>query len=311
MVDEGITYKDKPGYLPNTMVRVLTIKDVNLPPERGIPVNVSTVPQRSPFRYPGGKSWLVPYIRLWLCAQPQTPRLLVEPFAGGGIVTLTAIAENLVENAVMVELDECVASVWETVLNGHGLWLANRISSFELTPESVATELARSPRAARTLAFRTILLNRVRRGGILAPGAGLLKNGEGGKGLGSRWYPETLKKRIESIVEVKDRIEFVKGDGIQALREYKRHASTVFFIDPPYVAANKNRLYTHGTVDHEAIFAAAAELEGDFLMTYDATDVAVKLAEKHGFDTDTVIMRSTNHSRMQELLIGRDLGWVL
>jgi len=25
----------------------------------------SSVPQRSPFRYPGGKTWLVPYIRDW------------------------------------------------------------------------------------------------------------------------------------------------------------------------------------------------------------------------------------------------------
>ena len=29
-------------------------------------VNVASVPQRSPFRYPGGNTWLVPYVRLWL-----------------------------------------------------------------------------------------------------------------------------------------------------------------------------------------------------------------------------------------------------
>jgi len=38
--------------------------------------------------------------------------------------------------------------------------------------------------------------NRVNRGGILAPGAGMIKQGEKGKGLKSRWYPETLKRRI-------------------------------------------------------------------------------------------------------------------
>ena len=29
-------------------------------------VNVATVPHRSPFRYPGGKTWLVPFIRHWV-----------------------------------------------------------------------------------------------------------------------------------------------------------------------------------------------------------------------------------------------------
>src|SRR3954453_16467871 len=47
------------------------------------PVNVASVPQRSPFRYPGGKTWLVPYIRSWLTSKKAVPCILVEPFAGG------------------------------------------------------------------------------------------------------------------------------------------------------------------------------------------------------------------------------------
>jgi DNA adenine methylase len=45
-------------------------------------VNVASVPQRSPFRYPGGKTWLVPYVRLWLFSITPPPRELIEPFAG-------------------------------------------------------------------------------------------------------------------------------------------------------------------------------------------------------------------------------------
>jgi DNA adenine methylase len=46
-------------------------------------VNVASVPQRSPFRYPGGKTWAIPIIKKWL-KQTGTPvPLLVEPFAGG------------------------------------------------------------------------------------------------------------------------------------------------------------------------------------------------------------------------------------
>src|SRR3989344_8405825 len=69
-------------------------------------VNVASVPQRSPFRYPGGKTWLVPTFRKWIkCFNPKDV-LLIEPFAGGGIVSLTAAFENLAKKIIMVELDE-------------------------------------------------------------------------------------------------------------------------------------------------------------------------------------------------------------
>ena len=55
-------------------------------------VNVATVPQRSPLRYPGGKTWLVPHIREWL--RQTTPDIIIEPFAGGAIVSLTAVREG-------------------------------------------------------------------------------------------------------------------------------------------------------------------------------------------------------------------------
>src|SRR5579885_1348916 len=82
-------------------------------------VNVASVPQRSPFRYPGGKTWLVPYVRRWLLStQHLHPRtLFIEPFAGGGIISLTVVAERLAEHVVMVELDADVAAVWQTALD--------------------------------------------------------------------------------------------------------------------------------------------------------------------------------------------------
>jgi DNA adenine methylase len=49
-------------------------------------VNVASVPKRSPFRYPGGKTWLVPLARKWWKSLERKPKLLIEPFAGGGII---------------------------------------------------------------------------------------------------------------------------------------------------------------------------------------------------------------------------------
>ena len=81
-------------------------------PTSPIPIpNVAQVPQRSPLRYPGGKTWLVPHIRAWFAAI-EAPQLLIEPFAGGGIASLTAVMENLVPRCLMVELDQDVAAFW-------------------------------------------------------------------------------------------------------------------------------------------------------------------------------------------------------
>jgi DNA adenine methylase len=54
-----------------------------------------------------------------------------------------------------------------------------------------------------SLVFATIIKNRVNRGGILANGASFIKNGENGKGITSRWYSETLRRRILDIAQVK------------------------------------------------------------------------------------------------------------
>lgn len=51
--------------------------------DKKTPTNVAQVRQLSPFRYPGGKTWLVPEVRKWLTASKAKPSVFVEPFAGG------------------------------------------------------------------------------------------------------------------------------------------------------------------------------------------------------------------------------------
>ncbi len=276
-------------------------------------VNVASAPQRSPFRYAGGKTWLIPRIRQWLASVQPKPRHLVEPFAGGAIVGLTAAAEGLAEKVTLVELDADVAAVWETIIAGDGLALGQRIVDFDLTLEHVQAELAARPVSVADRAFATIVKNRVNRGGILAKATGLIKVGENGKGLASRWYPETLDRRIREIVAMRDRLAFIQGDGLAVLREYAEERAAVFFIDPPYTASAKragSRLYTHSVIDHEELFRVAASLRGDFLMTYDNADEVRHLARRHDLDTALVPMKNTHHAEMNELLVGRNLDWV-
>lgn len=272
------------------------------------PVNVASVPQRSPFRYPGGKTWFIPYLRDWLQSKSKLPTRFIEPFAGGAIVSLSVAFERLAKHAVFAELDPGVAAVWRVVLNGQAEWLAKEIRGFELTLETVRKILDAPAETVREKAFQTILRNRVQRGGIMAPGAGLAKTGENGRGLLSRWYPETLARRIREINHLKDRLTFVEGDGFALLEEQKADKDAVFFIDPPYTLAAR-RLYTKWQIDHRRLFTAMRACKGDFLMTYDNTPEIAALAAEFGFQARPVAMKNTHHAKMTELLIGRDLRW--
>jgi DNA adenine methylase len=251
-------------------------------------------------------------IRDWIGSLSTKPELFIEPFAGGGIIGLTIAAERMADKVLMVELDGQISSVWKTILSKEAEWLAEKIMTFSLTPASAAKTLSKRPTTLREKAFQTILKNRIYHGGILANGSGMIKYGENGKGIQSRWYPETLSTRILEIASMRERITFVEGDGMETMRKYAKRTNAVFFIDPPYTAGGKRagvRLYTHNDLDHRKLFKITRSVAGEFLMTYDNADAVSTLAKLHKFETAVISMKNTHHAKMSELLIGKNLDW--
>lgn len=271
-------------------------------------INVAQVKQLSPFRYPGGKTWLVPYFKNWISSLPSKPKVLIEPFAGGGIISLTAAYCGLVDKCIMIEKDESVAAVWSTIFYGDYQWLINRILSFNLTPDSAREVINAETDAMEELAFKTILRNRVNHGGILAPGSGLLKSGENGKGITSRWYPETITKRIATIAQIKDKFEFHQGNAFDFIEKYINSPAAAFFVDPPYTASLKKagrRLYQYYDINHGSLFSLLSKTSNPFMLTYDFDQNVIEMAEQYKFDFTKVPMKGTHHSVRYELLITR------
>jgi DNA adenine methylase len=232
----------------------------------------------------------------------------MEPFAGGGMVSLTAAFESLAEKVLMVELDREVAAVWEVIVNGDHNWLANEIYSFDLTPEKANSILQKEDKMIKDQAFSTILKNRIYHGGIITKGSGLIKNGENGKGIKSRWYPKTLRDRIVAIGHVKSKMKFVTGDAFDEMEKIESDKDSYSFIDPPYTIAGK-RLYTHFEIDHDALFALTAKLKGKFMLTYDDTEEIRGLAEKYKLDFRTIPMKTTHHIQKNEIIISDNFDW--
>ncbi|TDE08064.1 DNA adenine methylase [Dyadobacter psychrotolerans] len=271
-------------------------------------VNVASVPQRSPFRYPGGKTWLIPTVRKWLKQDKKPIPLMIEPFAGGGIVSLTAAFENLAEKVIMTELDPEISAVWETIFSDDNQWLADKILHFNLSIETAKAALEIDIKQVRDIGFNTILKNRICHGGIITKGAGFLKNGENGKGIASRWYAKTLYDRITAIQQIIKKVEYKSYDAFQILEDYRDCSDCYFFIDPPYTKAGK-RLYTFYDLDHAKLFEYVAKVKGRFMLTYDDTEEIRGLADKFGLRYTTIPMKTTHHLEKNEIIISDNLEW--
>ncbi|MCR5290155.1 MAG: DNA adenine methylase [Treponema sp.] len=272
-------------------------------------VNVASVPQRSPFRYPGGKTWLVPTARKWFSSVPHDAEL-IEPFAGGGIISLTAAAEHYFRHITMAELDEDVAAVWQTIFSENDCnWLTDKILGFIVSSENINDAVFHANDGIKERAFSTIVRNRTNHGGILAKGSGRIKTGEGGKGLSSRWYPETLVRRILEANKLRDTIHFIKEDAFILMKQYQNDVNACFFIDPPYTVAGR-RLYNLFDVDHKKIFEIVSEMKGHFLLTYDDTHEIRALADSFHLSYITIPMQTTHLVKKEELLISDDFSWI-
>jgi DNA adenine methylase len=134
-----------------------------------------------------------------------------------------------------------------------------------------------------------------------------MKVGENGRGVASRWYPETLVKRLRALDSLRSAIEFVEGDAFALINRHLDRREVVFFIDPPYTAGNGKRagrrLYRHSDLDHPALFELLGHAAGQVLMTYDDCPEVIEMAENHGFQIERVAMKNTHHEKKYELLI--------
>ena len=127
-------------------------------------------------------------------------------------------------------------------------------------------ELEQAPPAtAMGHGFRTLVLNRTRRGGILARGAAFSRSGENGKGLLSRRYPKHWPPGSTRFRRMRTRSPYAEGDGMKLLpiplRCRGQHAAA--FLGPPHTASDGkragSRLCKRSNLDHASLFAMTAE----------------------------------------------------
>ena len=196
--------------------------------------------------------------------------------------------------------------MWRAILGPTFAEFASRVRGFSLTEDSAKEALNQTETDLVSRAFRCLLRNRIQRGGIMAPGAGFLKRGEDDKGISSRWYPETLAKRIERIHQLRDKITFRKADGLKVLKSFSKRHQVAAFVDPPYTANGKGagvRLYRYHEVNSAKLFRVARQFSGPMIITYHRSMIVQRQAEAVEFKCRTVDVRTAHSVKRRELIM--------
>lgn len=234
----------------------------------------------SPFRYPGGKGFLTPFLadeisRRFGDIKPS----YAEPYCGGAGAATNLLLSGSVERLLLNDADHRVYSAWKAMLSETERFL-ERVATAKVNLETwhdCIEKLHSKPDAVYDFntGFAAFFINRTSRSGVLL-GSGPIGgySQEGNWKIDARFNREALSNRIQRLGDRRENIVLSCQDGLSFCKELEMKqvlAKTFLFVDPPYIEAG-GRLYYDGMTEakHDAL---ANWLRSDsaphWLLTYD------------------------------------------
>jgi len=261
---------------------------------------------KSPLRYPGGKSFLVPYVVRFLELNKLKPRIFVEPFAGGASISLALLGLDLVENVALYDSDPLITGFWKVVFRD-GIWLQEMVEREQINLEQWEALRRCTAQSDRENAWKCLFLNRTSFSGILTQKAGPI----GGKAQSSiykidcRFYRETLKKRLQDLWSVRDRVqEITKTDWGDVVQRNKNAISVdgkddrVFYFDPPFFHKAEilyNKFFKYQ--DHEMLIKTLSTFDAPWLLSYDHCNEVIELFNRYDLKYKEIPVRYTSSAQ--------------
>lgn len=241
-----------------------------------LPTQIKLNKRISPLRYPGGKSKLANYI-LSHMNMKKTDKL-ISPFIGGGSVEFALLEAGVFKELVINDYDFGIYSLFEMIKKSPEaltMEIKNRVPTIEDFKKSRAIIKANYVNCSIfEAAWSLLLVNRLAYSGIYKanPLGGIRGSQEQ---MLSRWNPNDLCKRIETIHSLADRFTVHNLDALQFIEEQYWQDNSTILIDPPYYEQGKN-LYLHYYTeeDHISLQQLLESLYAEFpsadlLVTYD------------------------------------------
>jgi DNA adenine methylase len=229
----------------------------------------------SPLRYPGGKSKLVPFIKLLINKANRERSTYIEPFAGGAGVALALLLEGVVGKIVVNDYDKAIYSVWRAI-KSEPLKLIRLIydTPININEWHKQQEIYNCSHSYSVeLAFAVLFLNRVNRSGIVTGGPiGGFAQGGNWK-LDARYNKDVIVERINDISKRHKSIIVYNQDILHLIDKYmpRFNDNAFIYFDPPYY--NKSsRLYKNSLShsDHANIAERILKrVMSPWILTYD------------------------------------------
>ena len=264
----------------------------------------------SPLRYPGGKSRLVPLIKLLIKKAGREGSTYIEPFAGGAGVALALLFEGTVDRIVINDYDKAVYSIWRAIKN-EPLKLIKKIKETPITIDEWQKQRAIFNDSSRSysveLAFAALFLNRVNRSGIITGGpiGGIAQ--QGNWKLDARFKKDVIIERISEISKKRDAISIYNKDIIRLLDIYMpRFEDQAFaYFDPPYY--NKAKKLYKNALSHDDHARIANRILNHvncpWVLTYDDVPEILQLYQHLGARRFDLIYSAANKGRASEIIV--------
>lgn len=265
---------------------------------------------RSPLRYPGGKSSITPLIKSIIKANNSQPLTYIEPFAGGAGVAINLLLDEMVENIVINDYDKAVYSFWRALKEETEALIAlidNTPISIEEWYRQKFIYTNMNKKYSLALGFAAFYLNRTNRSGILDAGPIGGYAQEGAYTINARFNKTSLIERINAIAQSKSRIKVYNKEIRKFIEQIipKHQQKSLVYFDPPYYV-NGKRLYKNFFVESDHLEISdyiRNNVECDWVMTYDDKAEMRRIYNDYPMYSYQLTYSAANKGKGSELIV--------
>lgn len=242
---------------------------------------------KTPLRYPGGKSKLTPFI-LEMLVENNISGHYVEPYAGGAGVGIQLLLSRKVNHIHLNDSDFGIYAFWHSVLNKNEEF-CQMISEASMTVKEWRRQQGIFKKGDRRkkleLGFSLFYLNRCNRSGILNAGVIGGLDQTGNYKMDARFSRNDLIRRIETIGLFKDKISISNFDAEYYIQNYIPNlpeGDTLVYLDPPYYEKGSDLYPNHyDKSDHKQLAKVIQkEIRHKWVLSYDGVPEILDLYKK-------------------------------